>query len=197
MLVQPLGHLSVQGLLSTGSSLANGSLRITPGTNRRLRVFATTQIAFSFVLLASDGMLVAALIALQSANGEEDPYARSRAVSPGFFATLGIPLAAGREYTEDDRTGKERVEIVSQTLARRLFPNGDALNRNLWPTGSLNASNVPAKPVPARITGVVADVDDENESAPAMSIYWPHRAAACRCGCSCARQAIPTPSCRR
>ena len=41
----------------TGLGLASGSVRITPGTNRRLRVFATTQIAFSFVLLAGAGML--------------------------------------------------------------------------------------------------------------------------------------------
>ena len=52
----------------TGLGLASGSLRITPGTNRRLRVFATTQIAFSFVLLAGAGMLLAALIALQTAH---------------------------------------------------------------------------------------------------------------------------------
>ena len=41
---------------------------ITPGTNRRLRVFAMTQIAFSFVLLAGAGMLLAALVALQTAH---------------------------------------------------------------------------------------------------------------------------------
>ena len=41
---------------------------ITPGTNRRLRVFAVTQIALSFVLLAGAGMLLAALVALQTAN---------------------------------------------------------------------------------------------------------------------------------
>ena len=44
-----------------GLGLASGGVRITPGTNRRLRVFATTQIAFSFVLLAGAGMLVATL----------------------------------------------------------------------------------------------------------------------------------------
>ena len=53
---------------AAGLGIASGSLRITPGTNRRLRAFATTQIAFSFVLLAGAGMLVAALIALQTAN---------------------------------------------------------------------------------------------------------------------------------
>ena len=51
-----------------GLGLASGSVRITPGTNRRLRVFATTQIAFSFVLLAGAGMLLATLVALQTAN---------------------------------------------------------------------------------------------------------------------------------
>ncbi len=49
-----------------GSGLA--SVRITPGTNRRLRIFATTQIAFSFVLLAGAGMLLVTLVAVQRAS---------------------------------------------------------------------------------------------------------------------------------
>ncbi len=49
-----------------GSAL--GSVRITPGTNRRLRLFATTQIAFSFVLLAGAGMLLVTLVAVQRAS---------------------------------------------------------------------------------------------------------------------------------
>src|SRR5207249_9951364 len=53
---------------ASGLGLATGSVRITPGTNRRLRLFATTQIAFSFVLLAGAGMLVATLVALQTAR---------------------------------------------------------------------------------------------------------------------------------
>src|SRR5712691_11512723 len=51
-----------------GLGLATGGVRITPGTNRRLRVFATTQIAFSFVLLAGAGTLLATLVALQTAH---------------------------------------------------------------------------------------------------------------------------------
>jgi predicted permease len=52
----------------SGLGLASGSIRITPGTNRRLRIFATTQIAFSFVLLAGASMLVATLVRLQTTN---------------------------------------------------------------------------------------------------------------------------------
>ena len=53
---------------STAPSLASGSIRITPGTNRRLRVFATTQIAFSFVMLAGAATLLATLISMQTAQ---------------------------------------------------------------------------------------------------------------------------------
>ena len=48
-----------------GLGLSSGSVRITSGTNRRLRLFAVTQIAASFVLLAGAGMLLTTLIALQ------------------------------------------------------------------------------------------------------------------------------------
>src|SRR5687767_6083539 len=52
---------------ANGFGLSNGSVRITSGTNRRLRLFAVTQIAASFVLLAGAGMLIKALLALQAA----------------------------------------------------------------------------------------------------------------------------------
>ena len=219
-----------------------GSIRLTPGTSRRLRVFAMTQIAFSFVLLAAAGTLLAALVALQTANtgyntrqvlaidlptrglglsdpkemelykqmtrridglpgvkgvalgsfvpwrdagtfprfqfaaegyrpadGEENPHARLRIVAPNFFAVLGVPLVAGRDFTDGDHAESERVVIVSQSVAQRLFPDGDALNRKLWWTEAILG-----KPQPRRIVGVVADVDDENVvRGPALTIYHP------------------------
>src|SRR5438067_6240964 len=51
-----------------GLGLAAGSVRITPGTNRRLRLFATTQIACSFVLLAGASMLLTTLVTTQTAQ---------------------------------------------------------------------------------------------------------------------------------
>jgi putative ABC transport system permease protein len=229
-----------------GLGLATGGVRITPGTNRRLRVFATTQIAFSFVLLAGAGMLLATLVALQTArtgydmrqvlafdipvsatglgdakaitfyreatrritglpgveaasvgsfvpwrdagsmgpgflftvegytpaDGEENPRGRMRMVAPRFFAVLGVPIVAGRDFTDDDRRGSEPVTIVSQSVAQRLFSNGDAVNRHLTWTDPV--FSIYGKPVPARIVGVVADVDDENVvPEPALTIYRP------------------------
>jgi hypothetical protein len=105
------------------------------------------------------------------ANGEEPPRARYRSVSPGFFSVIGIRLIAGREFTDADRPGGEPVVIVSQSLAQRFFPNGNALNRHLLSTDP--------KPVAWRIVGVVADVDDEHIAAqPALTFYRPvHQAA--------------------
>src|SRR5262249_12462786 len=91
------------------------------------------------------------------AAGEENPHARPRWGSPGFFAMLGVPLIAGRDFTDADQLdGAERVVIVSETVARRLFPNGEAVNRKLWWTEQR------LEPKPRRIIGVVGDVDDEN-----------------------------------
>ena len=228
-----------------GLGLATGGVRITPGTNRRLRIFATTQIAFSFVLLTGAGMLVATLVRLQTAttglnmrqvvvfdippsatgvfgpklldfyqqatrrigelpgveavaigttvpwrdagsmprvqlgvegykpaDGEENPRARMRMVTPRFFAVLGVPIIAGRDFTDEDRGDGEPVAIVSQSFAQRLFPNGDAVNRKLWWTDPL--AKLFKLEQPRRIVGVVADVDDEHiVQGPAMTVYQP------------------------
>ena len=70
-----------------------------------------------------------------------------------YFETLGIPLRAGRFFTDDDDApGAERVVIVSEMLARRLWPNGDAVGRRLkWGNDS--------SPQPfMTIVGVVGDI---------------------------------------
>ena len=232
---------------ANGVAIANGSVRITAGTNRRLRAFAVVQIAASFVLLAGAGMLLMSLVALQrantgmnmrnvlalnvpivsysrppaqiaqfyrealrrigeipgvervavgtivpwrdagtfgpgfqfsvagyaKANGEEDPRGRFRTVSPGFFASLGVPIIAGRDFTDADRRDAEPVVIVSQSLAKRMFPTGDALNRRfMWTDPVMKFIDVSTGP--RRIVGIVADLDDENVvPGPAVSVYHP------------------------
>jgi putative ABC transport system permease protein len=230
---------------SNGISLSNGGVRITSGTNRRLRLFAVTQIAASFVLLAGAGMLLTTLLALQGAqtgfqmrnvlalnvpvvsytrkpqeitafyreamrriselpgvdrvavgtavpwrdkgffaaqfsaegyakaNGEEDPRARFRTVSPGFFASLGVPIIAGRDFTDADRRDAEKVVIVSQSLAQRMFPSQDAVNRRMMWTDPVTKF-IDVSDGPRRIVGVAADVDDENVvPGAAMTVYHP------------------------
>ena len=232
---------------SHGIGLSKGSVRITGSTSRRLRVFAVTQIAASFVLLAGAGMLLKTLLALQAAQtgmdvrhvlainvppisyertpdqiagfyketirritelpgvdhvamgtvvpwrdagsfgpgfefsadghvraaGEEDPRAQLRTISPGFFASLGVPIIAGRDFNDADRRDVERVVIVSQSFAQRMFPNQEVVNRHMkWTDPIMKFIDVST--APSRIVGVVADVDDEHvEPGPALTVYHP------------------------
>jgi putative ABC transport system permease protein len=232
---------------SQGMGLANGSVRITGSTSRRLRMFAVTQIAASFVLLAGASMLIKTLLSLQSAQTgfdmhrvlalnlpvmsygktpdqiinfyretvrrinelpgvdhvalgtstpwrdaggfgpgfgftgeghvkgvkEEDPRAQFRAVSPGFFASLGVPIVAGRDFNDNDRRGAEPVVIVSQSVAQRMFPGEDALNRHIMWTDPVMDFIYVSKG-PRRIVGIAADVDDEHVIPSAsLTVYHP------------------------
>src|SRR5271170_7537770 len=106
-------------------------------------------------------------------NGQDDPRARFRSISPGFFDTLGVPLLEGRDFRDTDRDGAERVVIVSQSVAQQLFPGQDAVNRQLhWTDGVMKFIGISTEP--RRIIGVVPDVDDENIiPSPAMTVYQP------------------------
>jgi predicted permease len=238
----------------SGLSLSSGSARITGSTSRRQRIFAVTQIAASFVLLAGASTLITTLIALQRtqtgldtqhvlavdvpamsygktpqqvvdfyketirridalpgvsetafgdvvpwrdgsfgtlqfsgdghvhAAGVEDPRAQSRSVSPGFFAALGVPIIAGRDFNalDDNNDNKEPVVIVSQSLAQRMFPNQDAVNRHVYWTDPVLqfASGTDVEKArliaPHRIIGVTADVDDLHiVPEPMVTIYSP------------------------
>jgi putative ABC transport system permease protein len=239
---------------SSGLSPASGSVRITGSTSRRQRIFAVTQIAASFVLLAGASTLITTLIALQrtqtgldtqhvlaidvpamsygktpqqvvdfykevihridalpgvsktafgnvvpwrdgspgpglqfSADGHvhtsgvEDPRAQWRLISPGFFASLGVPIIAGRDFNAADgpnNKNQEPVVIISETLAKRMFPNQDAVNRHVswtdpvlqfFPGSDLDKSRLMA---PHRIIGVTADIDDGHVvPEPTLSVY--------------------------
>jgi len=237
----------------SGLSLSSGSVRITGATSRRQRIFAVTQIAASFVLLAGASMLITTLMALQRtqtgldtqhvlaidvpamsygrtdqqvvdfykeairridtlpgvsktaygnvvpwrdgggpaasglqfsadghvhAAGVEDPRAQWRVISPGFFASLGVPILAGRDFNALDDQNAEPVAIVSQALAQRMFPNQDAVNRHVYWTDPVlqfmdgTAAQKARFVAPRRIIGVTADVDDAHVvPEPTLTIY--------------------------
>jgi predicted permease len=102
--------------------------------------------------------------------GVEDPRTQFRVVSPGFFAALGVPIIAGRDFNEGDARGKEPVAIVSQTLAQRMFPDQDPINRHVFWTDPVLRGN--RTPEPQRIIGVAADIDDAHiVPEPTLTVY--------------------------
>jgi hypothetical protein len=108
-----------------------------------------------------------------SSPGEENSRAQFRTVSPGFFAALGVPIIAGRDFNESDRRTSEHVVIVSRTLAQRMLPNQDPINHHImWTDPVMKFVDISAEP--RRIVGVTADIDDENVvPRPIMTVYHP------------------------
>jgi predicted permease len=108
------------------------------------------------------------------APGEEDPRAQLRVISPGFFAALGVPIIAGRDFNALDGQSKEPVAIVSQTLAQRMFPNQDALDRHVYWTDPVLEFAPGISRAPHRIIGVTADIDDQHiVPEPILTVYSP------------------------
>jgi len=104
--------------------------------------------------------------------GQEDPRGQYRVISPGFFAALGVPIVAGRDFNDLDVQNKEPVAIISQTLAERMFPHQDPINRHVFWTDPVLKTTRGAAGPPQRIIGVVADIDDVHVvPEPTVTIY--------------------------
>jgi predicted permease len=65
------------------------------------------------------------------ATTDQDFQPDSNMVEPGYFATLRIPIIAGRDFNTGDRAGGQPVAIVGETAARRFWPGQSALGKYL------------------------------------------------------------------
>jgi predicted permease len=80
-------------------------------------------------LLADDRAISAIFIEGRQRNEDDDMAPWFDSVTPGYFATLGIPLLAGRDFTPRDRAEAPRVAIVNDVFANYYFPNQNPLGR--------------------------------------------------------------------
>ena len=103
---------------------------------------------------------------------ENDPHAHFRVISPGFFAALGVPILAGRDFNDLDTQSKEPIAVVSESLAKHMFPGQDAIGRHVYWTDPVLKFIPGFKSEPLRIIGVTADIDDEHVvPEPTLTIY--------------------------
>ena len=90
-----------------------------------------------------------------------------RSVTPGFFETLGVPLLAGRTFADSDRQGGERVVLVTQSLARQLWPGVDAVGKRLYWGGTTGRTRT--------VVGVTDDFQDvQLDVAGGPMLFLPH-----------------------
>ena len=98
----------------------------------------------------------------------QEPGTNVRVADASYFATMGIPLLRGRNFTDFEDAEARHVIIVSESLARRYFPGEDPLGKRITVPMS-------EKPVPTEIVGIVGDVRYDSltdEAEP--TVYFPH-----------------------
>ncbi len=86
------------------------------------------------------------------ANDSEAPSADAYSVSPDYFRVLRIPLKRGRSFTDADRAGAPLVALISESCARTMFPNQDAIGKHIQLGGRHDDKEW------ATIVGIVGDV---------------------------------------
>ncbi|HEX8029774.1 MAG TPA: ABC transporter permease [Vicinamibacterales bacterium] len=100
--------------------------------------------------------------------GNVVPQANVRMATPGYFATLGLPLRAGREFSAQDSLDAPRVIIVNESLARTAWQGQDPVGRTLI----LDYQGAPSA---RQVVGVVRDARYKGpRSDPAPEIFIPH-----------------------
>ncbi len=100
------------------------------------------------------------------AEGELPPIRRFKFVSPGFLATMGTPLIAGRDITWEDTYQRIPVAMISENFAKEYWHDArNALGKRI---------RVASTDDWREIVGVVGDVYDDGVDKPAgSSVYWP------------------------
>ena len=96
----------------------------------------------------------------------QEPHAEFRVVSPGYFATLGIPIRSGRDFNDADHTTADEPVLVNETFVRRELPNEDPIGRRVALDEHLAFT----------IVGVVGDVRQAGLASPPLpEMYFSYR----------------------
>ena len=99
----------------------------------------------------------------------QEPSGRYHFVTPDYFRSIGVPLLEGRWFDSHDTRQSPQVILVNQSLARRYWPDEDAVGRRI------TFNDQPKESDWMTVAGVIGDVKDSPNSAEAEpAFYWPH-----------------------
>jgi predicted permease len=104
------------------------------------------------------------------ANVASQPFAEVRTVSPGYFATMGIPLLRGRDVAESDDSAATQVVVINQEIAKKYFAGEDPIGKQIF-YGTISATN-PA----LTVVGIVGSIRQATlDREPLTEAYFPYR----------------------
>jgi predicted permease len=134
-------------------------LQAIPGVDRAAASFGLpltqTRFQLTFTIDGSEG------------DPANEPRGQVRVASPDYFEAMGIPVLKGRTFTAQDRRDSPSVVVISEELARRFFPNGDAIGRRIE-TGWRREGHA----LGGEIVGIVGDVKHFDLATDAPPAYY-------------------------
>ena len=149
-IAMPASRYKDEAALRTTQARILERLRALPGVTA---VGMTTTLPFSGSY--SDSVILAE--GYQMSPGESLISPSQVSASDGYFEAMGAKLIAGRFFTSDDIEGKPRVLIIDERLARRFWPNGDALGKRMYFPQDIN--NLMAKPSEDQMMTIVGIIE--------------------------------------
>ena len=99
------------------------------------------------------------------ARNADHPWIAFRVITPGYFETMGIPILAGRAFTQHDREDGLQVAIVSKPMSDRFWPNADPIGKRFRNTSSEDAPWL-------AVVGVAGDVTHDWFTGPGESTFY-------------------------
>jgi predicted permease len=109
---------------------------------------------------------------LKSRDWEQNPLVNLESATPEYFRAIGIPIVRGRSFAETDTARAPRAAIVSENLARRLWPGQDAIGKRLLPPGM--SPDEQGRPPWATVVGVARNARYRGLTDPRFDLYLPH-----------------------
>ena len=131
----------------------------------------TLLLPFEHGVVGMDGGVVLEGEPLDGPDRPQRPPVAVQSVSPGYFEAMGIDLAAGRTFSDRDTTEAPAAVMVSESLARYLWPSGDAVGRRLIAIGAeAESADGPAWQT---VVGVVEDARYREIERGRFDLYVP------------------------
>lgn len=109
---------------------------------------------------------------LESATFRKNPLVNWESVTPGYFEAMRQPIVRGRNFTNADTDQAPRAVIISEGLARRMWPGQDAVGKRLLTLGA--GRDAQGRPRFQTIVGVVKDARYRELELPRLDVYVPY-----------------------
>src|SRR5262249_22902221 len=101
---------------------------------------------------------------------DQQPDVIYRAIGPGYFATMGIPIVRGRDFTDQDDGDSKDADIIREKTSQQFWPEQDPIGKRLKQGSS--TSNSPWR----EVIGIVKDVRQNNfVASPKRQMYFTYR----------------------